>query len=61
MTDEEFNKRCLENYHEYTCKDCKHYVSIGNNHYGCKQFPTDTSLLEVDEDFTCKLWEANND
>ena len=49
MTDAEFNKRCLENYNEYTCKDCKHYEK-GK----CGVFDS----LEVGLDFTCKKWEA---
>ena len=57
MTDEEFNKRCLENYSEHTCKDCKHCETIENNLHECKKF-TD---LEVEEDFTCKLWEKKDD
>ena len=47
MSDEDFNKRCLENYNQYTCKDCKHYEDSS-----CTQF-----TIEVEEDSTCKLWE----
>ena len=57
MTDEEFNKRCLEDYHSYICKGCKHYVLFHKARHECKQFPS----LEVHEYFTCKLWEAKDD
>ena len=57
MTDDEFNKRCLEDYSKYICKGCKHSEIINNTRYNCKQFPD----LEVEEDRTCKLWEAKDE
>lgn len=51
MTDKDFNKRCLDNYSQYTCKDCNHYKDSS-----CKQFPA----IEVKEDFTCKSWELKD-
>lgn len=46
MKAEEFINRCLEKYNQHTCKDCKHYEDTI-----CKEF-----TLEVEEDYTCKLW-----
>ena len=56
MTNEEFNKRCLEDYSSYVCKGCKYSKIIHGTLYECKQFPD----LEVKEDFTCKLWESKD-
>ena len=49
MSDEDFNKRCLENYSDYTCKDCKHYIKGA-----CGVFDS----LDVYDSFTCKRWET---
>ena len=49
----EFNKRCLESYNEYTCKDCKHFKA---EEKVCGMFTDDTDSLNVNEDFTCKQW-----
>jgi hypothetical protein len=50
MTDKEFNNRCIEDYPQHTCKDCKHYKNTI-----CEEF-----TIEVEEDFTCKLWKEKD-
>lgn len=57
MTDEEFNNRCLEDYNSYTCKNCKHFEIINNNLNDCKEF----TGINIEADFTCKLWEKKDD